>query len=474
MPLTRARATCLLLSLAAARCGGQGGFSGFSDDAVRTSAHFRYHAHAADPGVCDSTLDALEADFAAVTGFLQLSWPADARIDYYAFRSAGELTAAGICPFTGASCTRGGVVYANQPIDEHEIVHAVLARFGRSATFLEEGIAVVLSCDTTQFSPDVLATAAAIDGAKLVAWSDDPNAVLPLYAAAATLVRWLLDGSGPGAFAAGYTNVTAPGFAAADAQFTAAFGGSIDPSLQAARASLAGGQFCEEVFACSAPALALGGPATTVGDSCGVPTTYRRFALPAAQLVTLSLSGGGSAQLFSCEEHGATPSSVTVGRSAGGGGGTLIADLAAGSYYVRHTGTPVVSAAALALAVPDPGWVAAACNEAGSPYPFDDSPNELSVAVPRGSGDWTVSLAIPEPSTLYATRLGVPANDDPALAFCPSCAALAAGDPACLSASPAGSPLSAAGSYVVALPTGGSTDAFAVLEIARVPPLAPR
>ena len=341
MPLTSARAAgWALLGLAVASCGGGStGFSGFSDDAVRTSTHFRYHAHAGDSAICDATLDALEADFAAVTGYLQLSWPAGARIDYYAFSSASELDSAGVCPFVGAACTRASVVYAYEPIDEHEIVHAILARFGQPPSFLEEGIAVVLSCDATQFSSDVLSAAGSVDGAALAAWTDDPDTVLPLYAAAATLVRWLLDGVGPGAFVAGYEKVASGTFAAVDAQFTAAFGTGIDAGLQTARAALGSGQLCREVYACGAPPLALGGAATTVGDSCGVPTTYLSFTLQTAQMLAVSLSGGGSAQVFSCDELGAAPTAVTIGRSAGGGGGTLIADLAAGSYYLRHTGT---------------------------------------------------------------------------------------------------------------------------------------
>ena len=132
----------------------------------------------------------------------------------------------------------------------------------------------------------------------------------------------------------------------------------------------------------------------------------------------------------------------------------------------------MVSAATLALTTPDAGWVSASCNPANTPYRFDDSPNELSVAIPRGSGDWTVGFSVPEPSTLYATEVGLPVADQAALALCPSCAASAnAGDPSCLLEVPAGTSLAASGSYLVALPTDDATDAFAALEIARVPPL---
>jgi hypothetical protein len=465
---------CLCLGAA---CGGQprppGGFAGFADDQVRTGAHFRYHAHADDPWVCDGTLDELERDFAAITAELGIAWPGGDRVDYFKFRSSAELTATGVCQAAGVACTADGAVFAPELLNEHELVHAYLARVGQPPTFVEEGIAVVLSCRPGQFSADVLAAAAAVTGPALAAWSRDPAAVLPLYAAAATLVRDLLARFGAAAFLDYYRRAAKKDPTAVDAAFAAAFGAGIDASLAAAQASLGAGTFCADPFACGAPPLDLGGAAAAVEDRCGVDTSYRTLALPEATLVAVSEQGGGSTQIFACDQQGHAPA-ATVGRIAGGGGGTLLAPLAAGRYSLRHNGTPVVSAGMLSAAAADPAWLAPACDGANAgAYPFDQSPNELDLAAPRDTGAWYARVSVPEASSVYAGAAGLSsgATGGP-VALCPSCADLpAATDPACLLATSGDQALTIAGSYALTLPTDGAQDDFAVVMLTRYPPI---
>ena len=82
---------------------------------------------------------------------------------------------------------------------------------------------MVLSCHPTQFSAEVLDATATVDAAGLLAWSDDPALVLPLYAAAATLVRDLRDRLGAAAFLDHYRRFPPGAPATVDAQFAASF-----------------------------------------------------------------------------------------------------------------------------------------------------------------------------------------------------------------------------------------------------------
>ena len=479
MPIAARIGTPAFLAVAAlaAACGGSPqtglppGFTGFSDDVARSSAHFRYHAHASDAAPCDGTLDALERNFAAITGALALEWPAGDRVDYYKFASPDQLTAAGVCPFAGAACSANGVVFAAELVNEHELVHAYLARAGRPPVFVQEGIAVVLSCDSTQFSSDARAAAGMIDAAALLSWSSDAASTVPLYAAAAGLVRDLRDRFGAGAFLDYYRQAVRGDLAAVNARFSAAFGAGLDAALAQARTDRSPStDFCNNVYACAGAPLALDGTPVSVEAGCGVSTSYATFALSADTHLALSLRGGGTAQILSCDGRAGAPTAVKVGRSAGGGGGTLLADLAPGSYAVRDEGTPVVSAGTLALATTQPGWFGAGCNDASPPFPFDESPNELTLAVPPGSGDWFVLFTVPEGSTLYVAVAGSAAAAP--VSLCPSCAALGGAGDTCLVAASDNMSLPANGTYVASLAAGSDVAPadFAALEIVRVPP----
>jgi hypothetical protein len=248
----------------------------FPDDMLRTSEHFRYHAHADDGTPCDATLEGLEAHFQAIVGQLGLSWPSGEMVDYFKFRSSPELTASGVCPFGGAACSADGAVFAADLLNEHELVHAYLAGQGHPPLFIEEGIAVVLSCAITDFSADVVAAADAVDGAALMAWSTDPAASLPLYVQAATLVRSLMARFGAPAFIDYYRQAQAGSPAAVDAQFAAAFGSGIDAAIASARQAGFHGRFCANPYACGAPGLAPAARATRSAIAAGSPRLTAR------------------------------------------------------------------------------------------------------------------------------------------------------------------------------------------------------
>jgi hypothetical protein len=134
----------------------------------------------------------------------------------------------------------------------------------------------------------------------------------------------------------------------------------------------------------------------------------------------------------------------------------------------------VASAATLAVSAATPAWLTSSCDAttSSSAFAFDQSPNELNVAAPRGSGTWYARVDIPTSSTLYAATFGLNATAaNQPLALCPSCADLpAATNPACLFATSGALGVALAGIYTIALPTDQADDDFMVVETARIPP----
>jgi len=148
-------------------------------------------------------------------------------------------------------------------------------------------------------------------------------------------------------------------------------------------------------------------------------------------------------------------------------------DLPAAVYAVRHTGTPIVSHATLSAAAVPAEWFGPGCNPAGgSAYSFDDSPNELTFAVPRGSGRWYAQFSVAADSTIYGTTAGLAADlATQPLALCPSCADLpAASNPACLLVTSGSEPVSFAGARSLTISTDDARDEMAVVQLARIPP----
>lgn len=442
-------------------------FSGFADETLWVSEHFRYHAHAHDTWVCQATLDELEANYRQVAGYLGTPLLSDRPIDYFRFQSQRELNEAGVCPLADVACTVDNVIYADDLANQHELAHAYFAGTGQPPLFAEEGLAVVLSCDRLSFTADMRGAAAALDATFLLAWTKDPATLPSYYVAAAGLVHFLLERFGPSKLL-DYRRSAAADPAVTRSAFNATFGIAIEEALSSAKARIAAGRFCWNGPACAAPAIELGAAPHPVGETCGVAATFRTFTVTNPQAVALSLRGGGSLQVFACDNQGDAPSTTKVGRMAGGGGGTLLVHLAAGKYALRHGGTPQVSKATVWVASAESGWLAPTCAD-GLAFPFDESPNELSLAVPGRTGTWFGRFTLPEPGELSWSTTGLPAAEN-AMPFCPSCTEWD-GPGACLAGN---TPRLPAGSYAVTIPSDEAQSEYAAVQVTRSPPLAAR
>ncbi|HEX7507189.1 MAG TPA: hypothetical protein VF550_10485 [Polyangia bacterium] len=112
------------------------------------STHFDYLFHADDTTVCPDVMDSLEQHETVLAGYLGIDEGTLPHVTYFKLRDANEYDARKNS-VAGAGANAGPrFVVSPLPFDEHELTHTItLGAWGESARFLEEGIAVALSCD---------------------------------------------------------------------------------------------------------------------------------------------------------------------------------------------------------------------------------------------------------------------------------------------------------------------------------------
>jgi hypothetical protein len=119
----------------------------FKDSAYH-SAHFDYLFHADDTTVCSDVMDSLEQHEAVLASYLGIDETTLPRVTYFKMRDANEYHHRSIFDERAGGNAGRDFVVSPLPFDEHELMHTItLGAWGESAHFLEEGIAVALSCD---------------------------------------------------------------------------------------------------------------------------------------------------------------------------------------------------------------------------------------------------------------------------------------------------------------------------------------
>jgi hypothetical protein len=118
----------------------------FKDSAYH-SAHFDYLFHADDTTVCPDVMDSLEQHESLLASYLGIDESSLPRVTYFKLRDKNEYDARNDS-VAGAEANAGPTfVVSPVPFDEHELMHTItLGAWGASSHFLEEGIAVALSC----------------------------------------------------------------------------------------------------------------------------------------------------------------------------------------------------------------------------------------------------------------------------------------------------------------------------------------
>jgi hypothetical protein len=112
------------------------------------SANFDYLFHPTDTTVCPSVMDSLEEHRALISSYLHIDPDSLPPVTYFKMRDEREYLAR--CTVGGDGAANAGKDYVVSPVpfDEHELIHTItLGAWGFSTRFLEEGIAVALSCD---------------------------------------------------------------------------------------------------------------------------------------------------------------------------------------------------------------------------------------------------------------------------------------------------------------------------------------
>jgi hypothetical protein len=123
--------------------------SGFEfKDGAYHSAHFDYLFHADDTTVCPDVMDSLEQHEEVLASYLGIDETTLPRVTYFKLRDANEYRSRNNVGRDAAANAGRDFVVSPLPFDEHELLHAItLGAWGYSAGFLEEGIAVALSCN---------------------------------------------------------------------------------------------------------------------------------------------------------------------------------------------------------------------------------------------------------------------------------------------------------------------------------------
>jgi hypothetical protein len=381
--------------------------SGTSDlptERVWQSAHFTYHARSVDSAICGDLLGTLERHFSFFQNKLGLDWPADERINYYKFVDAEDFQAHAPCPQGAGGCTDGHGVYAYDPFEQHELVHAYLWSVGTPLTVVSEGAAVALACNQGIAETPSLSLADAV----AVRESLDDQRV---YDTGGRVVRYLLDRYGPAAFLRFYatTNKTSS-FADLDQALLATFGSGVDEIWKATLGTHAS---CPPAFACAKEMLSGDGTTVPVQPVCGLQTDSRTFALSTGGDV--AIAAPAATKVGSCES---IPFAQTLTATNSGVGPQVgLLQLAAGRYYLDF---PSLDISDLAVLEPARPWAGRECTTL-QPFVIDGADYEtMTIAIPRGTSSWFVRLRFDSAQPVRLSRTSI-SSTSLKMFDCPAC-----------------------------------------------------
>jgi hypothetical protein len=342
-------------------------------DVLWTSAHFDYHTRSMDTEVCPAVLGTLEAHFTELQSYLGFRWPAGTRVDYEKFVDSRDFAAHSDCPPEAGGCAQGTEAESPLALDEHELVHAYLAPTGWPPPVLVEGIAVALSCTSTDYGRPTLTY-------DQLASTPSGAAATETYSAGAWLVGYILDVSGPAAFMQLYGSLAHDASTAdLDTAFRRVLGRGLADVWSAALADSQPRNAC--VWECSRPAIALDGQPIDTAGACG-PEIPRPFTLGAEATIAFE-SSAASVTLGPCG---------AVDPPADGLSGTssvvALYHLPAGAYFVRTSPVP-----GTLTGIPDASaTLSTDCAAAITPPALTRPDANIFVAVPASTTPWYFAL----------------------------------------------------------------------------------
>jgi hypothetical protein len=316
-----------VLSAAVAACS-EGVNNNWPAEEQERSEHFRYYVRSDDSSLCPGITQDLERHRALVFGFLAGGLPEGDPIEYYKFRNTDDLRAEGPCRQSDGvvtQCQRDRRVWSSELFHQHELIHAYTAPRGRTARFLDEGLAESLTCGLDARSP------AGIQLDELISWPDDEKFVERQDAASLFVARLLAVG-GPGA----YLDLSAqlePG-ASQERVRTAieAIYGSNPDELYAASQLSEPGAGCVRLWECSGEDWDPSSGGISYASPCGLPS-FTPFTVSEPSLYI-----GPAAALLPCtlDVHSPAVPNLDFPR-------LQIAALEPGRYFVGTPGDPLRS-----------------------------------------------------------------------------------------------------------------------------------
>lgn len=293
------------------------------DHLADQSEHFSYYTRPNDTEVCAGITSDLERQRALVLGYLK-GIESGARIEYYKFRDDDDLRANGPCDHSdgyATQCQRDHRIWTSAVMHQHELIHAYMAPRGRTARFLEEGIAETLTCGLGNHP------VAAITFDQLASWANDADPVA-LQDEASLLVAHLLELAGPEGYLTLREQLTADSSVQQiDAALTAVYGGSGE-ELYAASQNAAPGAGCTRLWECSGTPWDTGTTSYDYVSPCGLPS-FTPFTVTEP-----SLFMGETMQLLGCDATSRSPALPLPLL------GSSVVALAPGRYFLAVDGDP--------------------------------------------------------------------------------------------------------------------------------------
>lgn len=257
------------------------------------SDHVRLRSHRTS--FCAGTIDWLEHHYLALSGFLDVELPRDAKIEVIVVADPDELVDA--CGSRGLGvdgCADGTSTFSLAPFHPHELVHAYASLLGDPPFFFQEGLAEVIGCGEKPALPPVTRPADLRPLLTTAGFRALPESELAsAYGVAAELTRHLFDVHGRDAYLAFYASVgRSASVEAIDAAMLAHFGAGLETVLASyhAAAPRSPGELCLRVAECATPDLdEVGAPL-----ACGAGVHPLSLAVPNLSAMIRSVPAVGS------------------------------------------------------------------------------------------------------------------------------------------------------------------------------------